>query len=318
MTDDGTNNLLRYSLRLARNGNITGARTLLYALSRQCPDNKHVWLWLARYAATPAEQQHALEQLLLLDPEHTLARKRLNRLHDRLATLQEQAIIPQKPDAPRPKHIVQRYASIFAGILLLILLFLIAGGTSMLSLSLIRGKTTSQSPLLFSPATTQQHPTPSFPTSTPVPTPRPTPTILPEGMVLEHNSWYIRLISSTHTQVLTSTLGSLQAKGTFMVVLLALGNTAPEPRHLPANIVTLTNSTGQTHTIVAEASRIYLDIYGRGTHGDLAYEDMIPGGGGFYSVPLLFDIPPHTQDMLLTTDKSDTTGWLISTTQSEN
>lgn len=311
MTDNETNNLLRYSLHLARNGKVTGARTLLNALARQHPDDKRVWLWLARYAATPAEQQHALEQLLLLDPEHVVARKRLNRMHERLATLQEQAIIPQKPEVPKPTHIVKGYISTFAGIFLLIILFLIAGGTSMLSLSLIQGKTSSQSPLLFSPA---EHATP---TPTPHPTPRPTPTLLPNGMVIEHDGWYIRLISSTHTQVLTSTLGSLHAQGNFMVILLAIGNTASEPRYLPENMVTLIRSTGEIHTIVTDASRIYLDIYGRGTHGDLACEDLIPGGGGLYSIPFIFDIPSDTQNVLLTTGKSDTTGWLISTTPSD-
>src|SRR2546425_4963444 len=68
------------ALRARKSGNLAAARALLRALATQQPDLPQVWLVLATVAETRAEQRHALEQVLALDPRSELAQRGLARM----------------------------------------------------------------------------------------------------------------------------------------------------------------------------------------------------------------------------------------------
>jgi hypothetical protein len=72
--------LLESAMRARKSGNLAASRALLRALARQQPDLPQVWLVLATVAETRAEQRHALEQVLALDPRSELAQRGLARM----------------------------------------------------------------------------------------------------------------------------------------------------------------------------------------------------------------------------------------------
>ena len=72
--------LLESAMRARKSGNLAASRALLRALATQQPDLPRVWLVLATVAETRAEQRHALEQVLALDPRSVLAQRGLARM----------------------------------------------------------------------------------------------------------------------------------------------------------------------------------------------------------------------------------------------
>jgi hypothetical protein len=72
--------LLESAMRARRSGNLAASRTLLRAVIAQQPDRPQVWLMLATVAETRAEQRHALEQVLALDPRSEPAQRGLARM----------------------------------------------------------------------------------------------------------------------------------------------------------------------------------------------------------------------------------------------
>jgi len=70
------------------------------------------------------------------------------------------------------------------------------------------------------------------------------------------------------------------------------------------------DSTGQRYTPLPQASTVYLNSYGRGQHGDLSMEDMIPADGSNKSVPLIFDVPSTARNLYLLVGNSSK-GWAI-------
>jgi hypothetical protein len=72
--------LLESAMRARKSGNLAASRALLRALVTQQPDLPQVWLLLATVAETRAEQRHALEQVLALDPRSEPAQRGLARM----------------------------------------------------------------------------------------------------------------------------------------------------------------------------------------------------------------------------------------------
>src|SRR3954451_14351661 len=67
-------------MRARKSGNLAASRTLLRAVIAEQPDRPQVWLMLATVAETRAEQRHALEQVLALDPRSEPAQRGLARM----------------------------------------------------------------------------------------------------------------------------------------------------------------------------------------------------------------------------------------------
>lgn len=72
--------LLRRAQQERARGNSGGARAILRALAESQPQDLRVWMLLAAVAEDRVEQARAFEQMLVLAPDHDLARRGLERL----------------------------------------------------------------------------------------------------------------------------------------------------------------------------------------------------------------------------------------------
>lgn len=74
---DALSSLLLNARRLRQRGDADGARTLLRSIVARYPDEPRAWLLLASVAGSRAEQQHAFQRTLALDPENQIAQRGL-------------------------------------------------------------------------------------------------------------------------------------------------------------------------------------------------------------------------------------------------
>jgi hypothetical protein len=78
MLDTETERLLGEGKAAARNGDKNAARTLLTQVVERDPHNEQAWMWLSGVVAEPEEQQICLENVLVINPHNTKARKGLD------------------------------------------------------------------------------------------------------------------------------------------------------------------------------------------------------------------------------------------------
>jgi hypothetical protein len=127
---------------------------------------------------------------------------------------------------------------------------------------------------------------------------------------VEQGSWHAILIRPEDAVVLDGSIGSFQPSGRFVLALLAIGNDGPAPAQLPNDLFVLVDGSGKRYAPLPQISTAYLNTYGRGQHGDLSQEDMIPSDGGNKSVPLIFDVPPGARPLYLIVGDAPL-GWQI-------
>lgn len=341
--------LLNLSTRAARNGNRAVARQLLYAITREYPQEARAWLWLAGVAENPAEQQQALERVLELDPENPLALQRLEQLRSREDATGPMAFtppgnvaVPRQPQAApaRPPAVEReqpRDNGRFFLIVVGVLLAAIVGTLVYQGLNSNAGNVAVQpTPPLVprdaspQPASTQAAVLPTAPAvpSAPPPTavattgigavelppdvppaatsdavppapPVATTGALPMGALREHDGWQATLLRPDFAVVLDGAIGDLQPQGRFVLALISISNNGSMPRRIPPDLFTLIDGQGRSYQPVPNASARYLEVFGRGQRGDLAFEDEIRPDSGLVSVPLLFDVPPDASDLRL-------------------
>ncbi len=328
------NQLIQLGVQTARTGNKPEARALFRALARRYPKETRVWLWLAGVAETYSEQQQALEQVLLLEPEHPLARQGLARLHTRLAVQVEQPTPPPvvsvppepvttadvvvTPQAPSAAYL--RWLYIAVGLLGLLLLFWLMriGMPGDRQAVLLAPTPTLFGQALLAPtesvaatAVTLE----SMRTPSPVP-PLPSPTIppplapLPSGNLLEYAGWQATLLRPDYARVVEGPVAGIKPAGQFVIVLLAVSNTSDVPRPMPHDLFALIDEHGQVYPPDRATSMAYLELYARGQWGDLAIDDAVPSGG-LYSIPLLFDVPSQTTSLFLIMGRQTGIGWPV-------
>jgi hypothetical protein len=131
------------------------------------------------------------------------------------------------------------------------------------------------------------------------------------GAVLTHDGWYATLGRPEHAQVLNQAPEGITVQGQFAVVVPAVSNTGDTPRQMPPDLFALVDQQGRLYRPLEGASTAYLQTYGRGQYGDLALEDVVPAGGGRFSVPLLFDIAPDATNLVLTMGPRAQQGWQV-------
>lgn len=327
------NQLIQLGAQTARAGNKPEARALFRALARHCPHETRVWLWLAGVAATYCEQRQALERVLLLEPEHPLARQGLARLQTRMAA---SAVIPAPPaavpvssahvppadvvaapQAPRAAYPHWLYVAVgLSGLLLLFWLVSIAmpgdrrvvpGPTPTLfgQAFLVPTESVAATAVMLEPMRT---PSPVLPL--PSPTIPPSPAPLPSGNLLEYAGWQATLLRPDYARVVEGPVAGIQPTGQFVIVLLAVSNTSDVPRSMPPDLFTLIDEYGQIYTPDRATSTAYLELYARGQWGDLAIDDAVPPGG-LYSIPLLFDVPSQSTSLFLIMGQQTDTGWPV-------
>jgi hypothetical protein len=69
--------LLKEGQAAARSGDMAAARTLLTQVVERDPHNEKAWMWLSGVVVEPEEQQICLENVLVINPQNTKARKGL-------------------------------------------------------------------------------------------------------------------------------------------------------------------------------------------------------------------------------------------------
>ncbi len=328
------NQLIQLGVQAARTGNKPEARALFRALTRRCPDETRVWLWLAGVAETYSEQQQALERVLLLEPEHPLARQGLARLHTHLAaqvvppapppvvpvtpgpfTTADVVVTPQAPMAAYP-----RWLYVAVGLLGLLLLFWL------MSIGMPgnrRAVLLAPTPTLFGQAllaptesvaatavTLESMRTPSPVPLLPSPTIPPPMAPLPSGNLLEYADWQATLLRPDYARVVEGPVAGIEPAGQFVIVLLAVSNTSDVLRPMPPDLFALIDERGQVYPPDRATSMAYLELYARGQWGDLAIDDVVPPGG-LYSIPLLFDVPLSATSLFLIMGQQMGTGWPV-------
>jgi hypothetical protein len=402
--------LLESAMRARKSGNLAASRALLRALVTQQHDLPQVWLVLATVAETRAEQRHALEQVLALDPRSEPAQRGLARMgmieaaravsapkrqqHDHdipepevragtaapaivqpaaterapdivaapaAFTLVESAEVPHTAPELHTADVVPvqaardirwpLYVVIGVSAMLVLIAAIVLRGAEFTAA--LRSAPTAALPVLgatipvaaldttvapaidpsaapsaapantavtndvatalvsltAAPTASLSQPTAAPPTAlaTPSPTPRQT---LALGQVVEHGQWHAILIRPEDAVALDGSIGTFQPKGRFVLALLAIGNDGLAPARLPDDLFTLVDGSGKRYTPLPQLSTAYLTTYGRGQHGDLSMEDLIPSDGGNKSVPLIFDVPPSTRPLYLLVGDS-LVGWPI-------
>lgn len=290
--------LLGRSQKALQQGNRAGACALTRALTRQYPDDPRAWLFLADITNDPHESQAAREHARRL--QSPAARE-----HARAA----------------PAHL-PRWFYPFASALLLIALIWFVGSTFLDTEQAVRPQaqelssvpqpgaapTTTPLPGVVARISTST-PTRIPPTPTLAPSPIPRPTVQSLGTILQHDGWHATLLQPDYAQLLSESVAEVQAQGQFALVVLAVGNTETTARHIPPELFGLLDDQGRLYRPVPGASSAYLTVYERGQRGDLALEDAIPPGGGMFSVPLLFDVPPDVNELILTMGPTTAQGW---------
>ena len=103
-------------------------------------------------------------------------------------------------------------------------------------------------------------------------------------------------------------IGSFNAQGTYVVVLVLVGNNTGKDQPLPANYFVLKDDQGRIYNAQPQASSAYVQ---RGVNADIGMEDAVPANGLPTSVPLVFDINHGATNLVLfATGKTDQ-GWKL-------
>jgi len=138
-----------------------------------------------------------------------------------------------------------------------------------------------------------------------------TSTPLAPGALLELDSWRVSLPRQERLLLLDGAVGEAQPKGHFVLAVVSLANMSSQPRRMPADLFVLIDERGQRYHPVPTLSTSYLAAYGRGLRGDLSMEDEMPAGGGYFSVPVLFDVPRGVGVLRLSIGDGSVGGWEV-------
>ena len=92
--------LVAAGIAALQSGETVSARDLLVQALQADPANGTAWLWLSGAVATDAERRYCLERILDLDPNHTVARRGLDRLPPDIAAQSPLPAAVAAPDGP--------------------------------------------------------------------------------------------------------------------------------------------------------------------------------------------------------------------------
>ncbi|NCC37518.1 MAG: hypothetical protein EOM24_36735, partial [Chloroflexia bacterium] len=322
--------LLQIAQQAISKGRLQAAQRLLQALSQEYPDEPQVWLLLAELTGpqptmAPSQSDDVLPQSDHAEeppsPQHELSAAPVAPPPEQLTTQAE----------PDDHHTAFPLLNVLAMLVILLLLGaigVIIGRNVMQTnpFALQSSAPATANPINPSaerpdPTATASVPTPqpapqatatASTTATPVPTltpieptatampvasPEPSPTTmteLPLGSILDHDGWSATLLRPDYAVVLDGSLGDLAPNGRFVLAVVAVSNNSDETRILPPTFFALRDDQGRIYSPVPQASTIYLTLYQRGQHGDLALEEPLEPASGMRSIPILFDVPLET------------------------
>ncbi len=151
--------------------------------------------------------------------------------------------------------------------------------------------------------------TPSPPSTAALSQAKPQP--VDTGTQLEANGWgftFPGICSGSCATVFGPQIGSFNAQGTYVVVLVLVGNNTNKDQPLPANYFVLKDDQGRIYNAQPQVSSAYVQ---RGVNADIGMEDAVPANGLPTSVPLVFDVNHGATNLVLfATGKTDQ-GWKL-------
>ena len=149
-------------------------------------------------------------------------------------------------------------------------------------------------------------PQPTAPGQNPAPVANPNAQPVSIGTQLEANGWIYTFPDASYVVVLGKQVGSFTAQGTYVHVLVWVGNNTGTAQPLPAGFFALKDAQGNVYAGQPQVSSAAVQ---RGVNADASMEDAIPANGVLTSVYLVFDVPPGTQGLFLFAAGNPDQGW---------
>jgi len=150
----------------------------------------------------------------------------------------------------------------------------------------------------------QPQPAPQGQIPAPVANPNAQPVSL--GTQLDANGWVFTYPDASYVLVRGQQIGSFTAKGTYLHVLVWVGNNTGTAQPIPAGYFALKDAQGTVYVGQPQVSSAAVQ---RGVNADAGMEDAIPANGVLTSVYLVFDVPPGAQGLFLFAAGKSDQGW---------
>jgi hypothetical protein len=154
--------------------------------------------------------------------------------------------------------------------------------------------------------TTPATPPPAAQGQIPAPVANPNAQAVSIGTQLEANGWIYTYPDASFVLVRGKQIGSFTAQGTYLHVLVWVGNNTGTAQPIPAGFFALKDAQGNVYVGQPQVSSAAVQ---RGVNADASMEDTIPANGTLTSVYLVFDVPPGAQGLFLFAAGKNDQGW---------
>jgi hypothetical protein len=126
------------------------------------------------------------------------------------------------------------------------------------------------------------------------------------GTLLDTNGWSYTYPDASFVLVRGKQIGSFTAQGTYLHVLVWVGNNTGTAQPIPAGFFALKDAAGTVYPAQPQVSSAAVQ---RGVNADAGMEDPIPANSALTSVYLVFDVPPGAQGLFLFAGGKNDQGW---------
>ncbi len=138
-------------------------------------------------------------------------------------------------------------------------------------------------------------------------------TIIPANNPLESNGWLYDFNQNICGGNACATpwranIGSFQAKGRFVIILVMVVNNTGQEQVLPADFMVLKDAQNRTYNALPQVSNAYVTP---GINADRSHEQPIPANGIATSVALVFDVSLDATDLVLYAPSNASQGWAV-------
>jgi hypothetical protein len=140
----------------------------------------------------------------------------------------------------------------------------------------------------------------------PVPVANPNAQPVSIGTQLDANGWVYTYPDASFVLVRGKQIGSFTAQGTYLHILVWVGNNTGTAQPIPASFFALKDAQGTVYVGQPQVSSAAVQ---RGVNADAGMEDAIPANGALTSVYLVFDVPPGAQGLFLFASPKNDQGW---------
>ena len=165
---------------------------------------------------------------------------------------------------------------------------------------------TPTTPLTDTAGTLPVQPQPAAQGQIPAPAANPNAQPVSLGTQLDANGWVYTYPDASYVLVRGKQIGSFTAQGTYLHILVWVGNNTGTAQPIPPGFFALKDAQGTVYVGQPQVSSAAVQ---RGVNADAGMEDAIPANGGLTSVYLVFDVPPGAQGLFLFAAGKNDQGW---------